>query len=140
MAHPFPTSISLCQAQGTGTFFPSFFQSWCSCPAQARSLGSNIFCRNWGLEDHRPTGLRGAALSKGPSPVARPGLYLSLQSPGVHGCSSCPTARKCSWTNACSSCRGMLRLWAWASLRKRLSTWSGGQAAGGVSGTPGSLP
>lgn len=37
-------------ALGPDTFFPSFFQSWCSCPAQERSLGSAIFSRNRGLE------------------------------------------------------------------------------------------
>lgn len=93
MAHPFPTSFSLCQAQGTGTFFPSFFQSWYSCPAQACSLGSNIFCRNWGLED--PHKVEGGSPEQRPlsccasrvvpvSPVPRgPGLQLLPHSPEV---------------------------------------------------------
>lgn len=137
---PLPHLHPLCEAQSTDTFFPSFFQSWCSCPAQARSLGSKIFCRNWGLEDH------GAHRVEGGNPELRP-LSCSVSrvvpvSPvlGGPGLQLLPTARKCSWTNICSSCRGMLRLWVWASSRKCLRTWSGGQAAGGVSGTPGSLP
>lgn len=47
-------SIPLGQAQNTDTFFPSFLQSWCKCPAHARSLESKIFWRKRGLERHRP--------------------------------------------------------------------------------------
>lgn len=56
-SHP----ISPGQAQGPDTFFPSFFHSWCSCPAQARSLGSKIFCRNWGLEERRDHRFQGGS-------------------------------------------------------------------------------
>lgn len=57
LAQPSPSSSPGAKpqvAQHPDTFFPSFFQSWCSCPAQARSLGSEIFCRIRGLEEHPP--------------------------------------------------------------------------------------
>lgn len=53
-AKPSPRSVPPANTQGSHTFFPSFFQSWCSCSPQIRSLGSEIFCRNRGLEEHQP--------------------------------------------------------------------------------------
>lgn len=104
-----PPPISLFQVQSTDTFFPSFFQriSAAALPRLA-TWGPRSSAGNWGLKDHGAHRVEVAALSKGPSPVPCPGLCLS-QSSGVQGCSSCPQ-QKCSWTNTCSSCRGMLRL------------------------------
>ena len=92
---PLPHLHPLCEAQSTDNFFPSFFQSWCSCPAQAHSLGSKIFCRNWGLEDHGAHRVEGGSPERRPlscsvsrvvpvSPVlGGPGLQLLPHSPKV---------------------------------------------------------
>lgn len=82
----------------------------------AWSLRSSVGTGGW--KDIGPARFREAAPFKGPSPVSCPELYLSFQSPGIQGCSSCPTAWKCSWRNTCSCLAGMLWLWVLTSLLK----------------------
>lgn len=87
LAAPSPSSIPLAETQDMGTFFPSFFQSWWSCSPQARSLGSEIFCRNRGLEEHQPHRVQigRQACPKGPLPssVQAVPVLPVLRSPGL---------------------------------------------------------
>lgn len=68
---------------GPDTFFPSFFQSWCSCRAQERSVASAIFSRNRGLgRQGRGFGAqhRGRARS---APVRAVPVFPVLRDPGL---------------------------------------------------------